>query len=268
MTPFGTSRALALALAAACLWPAGARAQSADDVASRVGTVARKVAETVPGPWSLDATFATDLSRGNADTTNLRATLLHVADSGRWRLASYLSGTVETTNGRRSKDRSGLNVALAHRVADALRLVVIEEIVRAPTDGIRWKNLLGGMAVWTPPETERIDWGVYAGAGWASESYTDASPSADYAAGLAGASATIALSETATLALVASYTQDLSLAAEYSVGSSAALRAAVNAVLGLHLSYAVSYDNRPAANRVRTNNAISAGVTLAFKGSN
>jgi hypothetical protein len=77
---------LALALAS----PAAARAQSADDVASRIGTVARAMGTPAKEPWSVEATLAADLNRGNSDTTNLRSTLVYVVDNSAWRFGSYL----------------------------------------------------------------------------------------------------------------------------------------------------------------------------------
>jgi putative salt-induced outer membrane protein YdiY len=260
--------ALSVTIAAALAHPAVALAQSADDVASRVGTVARTMANAVPGPWTFEATFATDVHRGNADTTNLRTTAVYVLDSGAWRFGSYLSGSVETTNGARTNERAGLNLALARRFSPGLRLVLMEEIVRAPLDGLDWRNLLGGVMVWSPQALERVQTNVYAGVGWAAERYTSGPDfRADYAAGLIGTSATARLSPTSTLNLVGSFTQDLSDSANYKFGMSTALKAAINSLLGVHVSYALAYDNQPTGAKQKTNNAISAGLTLGFKGS-
>jgi putative salt-induced outer membrane protein YdiY len=265
---FAPSAAIRLILALAMLPALSSRAaaQSADDVASRVGTVARAMGAVAKDPWSVDATFAADISRGNTDSDNLRSTVVYVRDSGAWRFGSYLSGAVETTDGRRNKERAGLNLAIARRYADVFRLVLIEEIVRAPLDGLRARNLLGGMIVWTPVGAARVESSIYAGAGWASEHFTGDQATLNYGAGLAGATSSIQVSETSTLNLVASYTQDLALARNFKIGSSVALKAAVNSILGLEVSYALAYDHNPAANRVRTNNTIGAGLTLGWKG--
>jgi putative salt-induced outer membrane protein YdiY len=255
-----------VALALGLLLPGPASAQSADDVASRVGTVARAMGAVARNPWSLDSTFAADMSRGNTDSTNLRSTVVYVRDSGDWRIGSYLSGALGSDNGIRNKERAGLNLALARRFSDRFRLVLLEEIVRAPLDGLSVRNLLGGMLVWTPTVAGRIESSFYGGAGWAAERFSSGEPNANYGAGLAGATASVELSATAQLNLVASYTQDLASATNYKMGSSAALKAAVNSVLGLQVSYSLSYDHNPAGNRERTNSVISAGLTLGWKG--
>jgi len=246
--------------------PTSARAQSADDVASRVGTVARAMGSVAKDPWTLDATLSADMSRGNTDSTNLRSTLVYVRDSGAWRFGAYLSGALEKNNGVRNKERTGLNLALARRFSDALRLVLIEEMVRAPLDGLDFRNLLGGMVVWTPDGSGRVEPGLYAGLGWASEQYASGEPDANYGAGLAGATASISLSETAELNLVGSYTQALGEGTNFKLGSSVALAATVNSILGLQISYALAYDHAPARGLNRTNNVISAGLTLGWKG--
>jgi putative salt-induced outer membrane protein YdiY len=258
---------LALALAAGGLvCPRAAAAQSADDIASRVGTVARAMGAVSKDPWTLDAALTGNLTRGNTDSLNVRTTVVYVLDSGAWRFGSYLSGAVENTNGVRNKERAGLNLALARRYSEDFRLVLIEEIVRAPLDGLRARNLLGSMVVWTPDGGGRIESSIYAGAGWASEHFTGDQATANYGALLAGATSSLDLSATSTLNLVGSYTQDLVQGGNYKLGSSVALDAAVNSVLGLQIAYALSYDHAPAQGRVRTNNAISAGLTLGWKG--
>lgn len=257
---------LLLILAIGAVAPAPAAAQSADDVASRVGTVAREMGRVSRDPWTLNSMISADVSKGNSDSLNVRSTVVYVRDSGAWRFGSYLSGAVETTDGRRNKERAGLNLALARRYADVFRVVLLEELVRAPLDGLRARNLLGGMVVWSPDSGGRVESSVYAGIGWASEHFIGHRDTRNYGAGLAGATSTIQISETSTLNVVASYTQDLLASDNFKVGSSVALKAAVNSTLGLEMSYALSYDNNPTQNKVRTNNTISAGLTLGWKG--
>jgi putative salt-induced outer membrane protein YdiY len=248
-------------------WSPGlASAQSADDVASRVGTVAREMGKIARDPWTLTSMLSADVNKGNTDSLNVRSTVVYVRDSGAWRFGSYLSGALETTDGRRNKERAGLNLALARRYADVFRVVLLEELVRAPLDGLRARNLLGGMIVWTPDGSGRVVSSIYAGSGWASEHFTGGRETLNYGAGLAGATSTIQLSETSTLNVVASYTQDLMAADNFKIGSAVALKAAVNATLGLEMSYSLSYDNSPTRNKARTNNTISAGLTLGWKG--
>ena len=252
---------LLLLLCAAPAW-----AQSADDVAARVGTVARAMGAEVEEPWSLNATLTGAASRGNANTSSLHSTLIYISDSDRWRFGAYGSGAVETKNGLRANERMGLNVALAHQYGDDFRLVLIEEIVRAPLDGIAARNLLGGMGLWTAGSADRVATSLYLGSGWAHEQFTIDQPDTSYGAGLAGASLTLGLAETSTLNLVASYTGDLSSARNYSVGSSIALKAAINSLLGMQISYSLAYDNAPAPGTVQTNHAVNAGLTLGWKG--
>ena len=259
--------AILAVLMAALLGPAApAAAQSADDVASRVGTVARAMGTVARDPWTLDAGLTANLSKGNTDSSNLRTTVVYVRDSGAWRFGSYLSGAVEHTDGVRNKERAGLNLALARRYGEEFRLVLLEEIVRAPLDGIRARNLLGSMVVWTPNGEGRVESSFYGGVGWASEHYTGDEPTSNYGALLAGATSSIALSETSELNLVGSFTQGLAEAENFKFGSSVALDAAVNAVLGLQIAYALAYDHDPARGRVNTNNSVSAGLTLGWKG--
>ncbi len=219
-----------------------------------------------PEPWSLNGTLTGAASRGNANATNLHSTLIYVADSGVWRFGSYLSGALDTKDGERANERTGLNLALARRSGGAYRVVLIEEIVRAPLDGLRARNLLGGMLLWTPVGHERLSPSLYLGAGWASEHFTTDQPIASYGAGLTGASLTIGLAEHSTLNFVGSLTRDLSSARNYTLGSSIALNAAINAVLGLQISYGLAYDNAPAAGKVPTNHAFNAGLTIGWKG--
>jgi Protein of unknown function, DUF481 len=192
--------------------------------------------------------------------------VIYVRDSGAWRFGSYLSGALDRKDGERVNERSGLNLALARRYADRYRVVLIEEIVRAPLDGLLARNLLGGMAVWTPPRSEFFEASFYLGAGWAHEQLTTREPDVNYGAGLAGASLAVSLAEKSTLNLVTSYTRDLDVARNYKIGSSVALKAAINSVMGVQLSYAVAYDNAPVKGKVKTNNAFSAGLTLGWKG--
>jgi Protein of unknown function, DUF481 len=255
-----------VACLAVLLGAADVLAQSADDVAARVGTVARTMSVAATEPWSLDLGFAGDANRGNADTTSLRTTLVYVADSGAWRFGTYLTGAYDRSDGVRTNERVGLNLALARRLGVSLTLVGLEEIVHAPLDGLDSRNLLGGVAVWSPPKTDHWQLGVYGGGGWASERYTMPAPAANYGAALAGVNATTTISPTASLAMVTSYTQDTTDADRYRVGSSVALKAAVNSVLAVRLSYAVAYDHAPVGVAKRTNNTVSAGLTLTFKG--
>ncbi|MEZ5316264.1 MAG: DUF481 domain-containing protein [Vicinamibacterales bacterium] len=246
--------------------PRLACAQSADDVAARVGTVARAMGAVEKDPWSVNAALTGSASRGNTDTTNLRGTVIYVRDSGVWRFGSYLSGALDTKNGQRANERAGLNLALARRYGDAFRLVGIEEIVRAPLDGLRSRNLLGGMGVWTPPRQGIFEASFYLGAGWANEKYTTGEPNGNYGAGLTGASLAVAIAEKSTLNLVASYTRDLDVGRNYKIGSSISLKASINSVLGMQLNYAIAYDNAPVRGKVTTNNAFGAGLTLGWKG--
>jgi putative salt-induced outer membrane protein YdiY len=66
--------------------------------------------------------------------------------------------------------------------------------------------------------------------------------------------------------VVASYTRDLTSAKNYNLGSSIALKTAINTILGMQLSYGIAYDHTPAPGTVPTNHAINAGLTLAWKG--
>lgn len=266
--------AIALVLAA----PGVALAQSADDVASRVGVVARTMSVDVPEKWKFDSVFGTDIKRGNADTTAVRFTAVYLRNTGAWRFGTYGSAAIEHDNGIKSNDRAGLNFAAARTMSTTLRLVMLEEIVRAPLDGLDLRNLLGSVVVWTPgktppPQTKdatpapprRIETSIYAGAGWASETYIDNTPDNDYGAALAGASATVTLSPTATLALVQSYTHDLTESDNFKLGTVVAMKAAVNTVFGVQLSYALAYDHHPLAGVKTTNNAFSAAFTVSWK---
>jgi Protein of unknown function, DUF481 len=259
-------RAAGLCVLAALAWPGPARAQSADDVASRIATVARTMSARSTRPWTLDATFTADMSRGNADTTNLRTTVIPVMDTDDWRLGAYLSAAYATTDGETANERAGANLAVARRFGPVLTVAVIEEVVRAPLDGLAHRNLLGSVAVWTPPARDGLQLHLYGGAGWAAEHDTDSRPDRNYGAGLFGASATAQLSPTATLTLAASLSQDLASAARYILGSSVALESAVTAVLGVRVSYALSYTGRPVGRAVRATNALSGGLTLSLKG--
>jgi len=258
--------------------PAVALAQSADDVASRVGVVARTMSVDVPEKWKFDSVFGTDVKRGNADTTAVRFTAVYLRNAGTWRFGTYGSAAIEHDNGIKSNDRAGLNFAAAKTMSTTLRLVLLEEIVRAPLDGLDLRNLLGSVVVWTPGKTpppptkdaaaappRRVETSIYAGAGWASETYIDNTPDNDYGAALAGASATVTLSPTATLALVQSYTHDLTESDNFKLGTIVAMKAAINTIFGVQLSYALAYDHHPLAGVKTTNNAFSAGFTVSWK---
>ena len=258
--------------------PAVALAQSADDVASRVGVVARTMSVDVPEKWKFDSVFGTDVKRGNADTTAVRFTAVYLRNAGTWRFGTYGSAAIEHDNGIKSNDRAGLNFAAAKTMSTTLRLVLLEEIVRAPLDGLDLRNLLGSVVVWTPGKTpppptkdaaaappRRVETSIYAGAGWASETYIDTTPDNDYGAALAGASATVTLSPTATLALVQSYTHDLTESDNFKLGTIVAMKAAINTIFGVQLSYALAYDHHPLAGVKTTNNAFSAGFTVSWK---
>lgn len=213
----------------------------------------------------LDGAFTFDANRGNTDTTNLRGSIVYVHDNNPWRYSAYLSGASETKDGVTANERAGLNLALARRLNEKVRVVLLEEIVHAPIDGYKARNLFGGMAVWTPQVSDRAETGLYAGAGWQHEQFTTNQPDADYGALLAGATSSIKLSPTATLNLVGSYTQDMAEADNYKLGSSIALIAAINSVLGVHLSYALAYDHAPVAGKVHTNNSFGAGLTIKWR---
>lgn len=256
----------ALCALVALAWPRAARAQSADDVASRIATVARTMSAKSKQPWTVDATFTADLSRGNADTTNLRTTLIPVLDTDDWRLGAYFSAAYATTDGETANERAGANLAAARRFRPSLTVAVTEEIVRAPLDGLSHRNLLASVAVWTPTAGDGFQAHLYGGAGWAAEHYTTAQPDRSYGAGLLGASATAKLSPTATLTLAGSLSQDLTTAANYTFGSSIALKSAVTSMLGVRVSYAMSYTGRPVGRAVRLTNALSGGLTLSLKG--
>ena len=165
MDPFAHVRLYPLAVARVVLMSvvlvvAGtlpARAQSSDDVASRVGTVARQMSTEMTGPWTVDGLFAADVNRGNTDSTNVRSTLQYVRDTAKWRFGSYLTGAYETSRGETTNDRAGLNLALARRLGAQWRLVLIEEVLQAPVDGIDFRNLLGGVAVWAPAKSARVE---------------------------------------------------------------------------------------------------------------
>ena len=258
--------------------PAVALAQSADDVASRVGVVARTMSVDVPEKWKFDSVFGTDVKRGNADTTAVRFTAVYLRNAGTWRFGTYGSAAIEHDNGIKSNDRAGLNFAAAKTMSTTLRLVLLEEIVRAPLDGLDLRNLLGSVVVWTPGKTpppptkdaaaappRRVETSIYAGVGWASETYIDNTPDNDYGAALAGASATVTLSPTATLALVQSYTHDLTESDNFKLGTIVAMKAAINTIFGVQLSYALAYDHHPLAGVKTTNNAFSAGFTVSWK---
>ncbi|HEX5214739.1 MAG TPA: DUF481 domain-containing protein [Vicinamibacterales bacterium] len=261
------------------LVPTVAFAQSADDVASRVGVVARTMSVDAPEKWKFDSVFGTDVKRGNADTTAMRFTAVYLRNTGTWRFGTYGSAAIEHDNGVKTNDRAGLNFAAAKTMSTTLRLVMLEEIVRAPLDGLDLRNLLGSVVVWTPGKTapparakdappapvRKLETSIYAGAGWASETYIDATPGNDYGAALAGASATVTLSPTATLALVQSYTHDLTESENFKLGTIVAMKAAINTVFGVQLSYALAYDHHPLAGVKTTNNAFSAGFTVGWK---
>jgi hypothetical protein len=255
-------------LVIAVAFPAGAWAQSADDVASRVGTVAHTMSAADPTPWSLDATLAASVNRGNTDASNVRGTGIYTRHVNRWRYGTYISGAFETTDGVTTNERSGVNVATSYEFRPAWHLVGLEEIVRAPLDGLTIRNLVGSVIVWTPTSPEgRVTSGIYGGAGWADEHYTaGVDLKHNYGAALAGADTSVKISPTATLTGVASYTQDLSASEKFKVGASVSLKAQINAVLGMHLSYAISYDHSPVVGTVPTNNTFAAGLTLAMKG--
>jgi putative salt-induced outer membrane protein YdiY len=243
-----------------------AAAQSSDDLAARIGTVARAMGDTATEPWNLNGTVTGAASRGNTDTTNVHATAVYVRDSGVWRFGSYGSAALDTQNGERANERAGVNLALARRYTAQSRIVLLDEVVRAPLDGLTLRHLLGGMVLWTPVGGGRIEMNVYAGAGWAREHFVADAPRADYGAGLSGAAVSIALSAHSSLNAVTSYTGDLGLGTNYKLGSSVALKAALNSVLGLQMAYGVNYDHAPPAGKVRTNHAVNAGITVGLKG--
>lgn len=248
--------------------PTAAWAQSADDVASRVGTVAHTMSAADPNPWSLDSTLSASVNRGNTDTSNIRGTGIYTRHVNKWRYGTYVSGAFETTDGVTTNERAGVNVATSYEFKPAWHLVGLEEVVKAPLDGLKVRNLVGGVMVWTPTSPEgRVNSGLYGGGGWADEHYTAGDdPKHNYGAALAGADTSVKLSPTATLTGVASYTQDLSASDKFKLGGSVALKAQINAVLGMHLSYAISYDHHPVVGTVPTNNTFAAGLTLAMKG--
>jgi hypothetical protein len=255
----------AVALAAV---PAAARAQSADDVASRVGTVAHTMSAADKNPWALDATLSASVNRGNTDSSNVRGTGIYTRHVNKWRYGTYVSGAFETIDGETTNERAGVNLATSYEFAPAWHLIALEEIVKAPLDGLKIRNLIGSVIVWTPTSPQgRVTSGIYGGGGWADEHYTAGEDLRhNYGAALAGADTSVTLSPTATLTGVASYTQDLSASDKFKVGASVAVKAQINAVLGLHISYAISYDHHPVIGTVPTNNTFAAGLTLAMKG--
>ena len=267
-----------LVAALSLLVPGVALAQSADDVASRVGVVARTMSVDVPEKWKFDSVFGSDVKRGNTDSTAVRFTAVYLRNAGPWRFGTYGSAAVEHDAGIKTNDRVGLNFAAARTMSPTLRLVFLEEVVRATLDGLDLRNLLGSVVVWTPgktaapatkdaaaPPPRRLETSLYGGAGWASEDYIDNTPDNNYGAALAGASATVILSPTATLALVQSYTHDLTESDNFKLGTVASMKAAINTIFGVQLSYAFAYDHQPLAGVKQTNHAFSAGFTASWK---
>jgi hypothetical protein len=252
-------------------------------VAARVGTVASAKGAVEKQLWDITAAASGSATRGNADTTNLQGAVVYVRDSRAWRFGSYLSGALESTNGERADERAGLNLALARRYSKQQRVVLLEEIVRAPLDGLRARNLLGGMALSTAAGRKPVQASVYLGAGWANERpvRTPASGGAiadevsgpegsgqsnNYGAGLAGGTVTIVLAPHSKITGVTSLTQDLGRARNYKLGSTVTLDAAVTSIIGVQMSYSVAYNHSPIDGTLRTNQALNAGLTLAWAG--